>query len=164
MEKTATSTTGNLLWIWGFFIVVLFIMTFVWAWWVVAGKVNHQAPSAASNPELINARIAPVGRVNTSDAPVAVAAVPAAPAEPRSGEAVYNATCQVCHATGISNAPILGNQQAWAPRVAKGKDQLLASIKNGVPGTAMAAKGTCGDCTDDELAATLDFMLSKLAP
>ncbi len=77
------------------------------------------------------------------------------------GQAVYNKACIACHATGAANAPKLGDQAAWAPRIAKGMDALYASSVNGVAGTAMMPKGTCAACTDDELKAAVDFMVGQ---
>ena len=77
-----------------------------------------------------------------------------------SGEQVYKKSCVNCHGTGIANAPKLGDAVAWAPRIAKGNDVLYNSAKKGVPGTAMMAKGTCGACSDEELEAAVDFMVS----
>lgn len=77
----------------------------------------------------------------------------------RSGEAVYQSKCTVCHATGVAGAPKLGDTAAWAPRFEKGTDALLATAKTGI--RAMPPKGTCMDCSDDELRAAIDYMLEK---
>lgn len=77
-----------------------------------------------------------------------------------SGEQVYKKSCLNCHGAGVANAPKLGDAVAWAPRIAKGNDALYNSAKKGVPGTAMMAKGTCGACSDEELDAAVDFMVS----
>ncbi|MCK5001923.1 MAG: cytochrome c5 family protein [Gammaproteobacteria bacterium] len=77
-----------------------------------------------------------------------------------SGEQIYKKSCLNCHGTGVANAPKLGDAVAWAPRIAKGNDALYNSAKKGVPGTAMMAKGTCGACSDEELEAAVDFMVS----
>jgi len=79
----------------------------------------------------------------------------------RSGESVYNAKCLACHLTGASGAPKLGDTAAWKDRIAKGKEALYNSALNGVPGTAMLPKGTCNDCTEQELKATVDYMVSQ---
>ena len=84
------------------------------------------------------------------------------PAKAMTGEQVYQKSCGVCHATGSANAPKLGDVAAWKPRVEKGMDALYASAKNGVPGTAMMAKGTCAACSNEELNAAVDFMVSKV--
>ena len=78
-----------------------------------------------------------------------------------SGEDIYNRSCVNCHKSGVANAPKLGDIAAWSPRIAKGTDALYKSAISGVPGTAMMAKGTCGACSDAELKATVDYMISK---
>ncbi len=83
------------------------------------------------------------------------------PAGPRSGEKVYNTYCVACHGTGAAGAPIKGNADAWAPRIAQGKELLLQHAIDGLNGT-MPARGTCGDCSDDEMAATVDFLIEGL--
>jgi len=65
-----------------------------------------------------------------------------------------------CHATGVSEAPILGNAEQWAVRVAKGADALYTSAINGLG--VMPARGTCVDCSDDEMRAAVDYMLGAL--
>ncbi|MDT8452249.1 MAG: c-type cytochrome [Gammaproteobacteria bacterium] len=78
-----------------------------------------------------------------------------------SGEQVYQKACVTCHKTGVANAPKLGDADAWAPRIAKGKEALYSSSLNGVPGTAMVARGGCGTCSDEELHAAVDYMVSS---
>ena len=78
-----------------------------------------------------------------------------------SGEQVYKKSCVTCHGTGVANSPKIGDAAAWAPRIAKGIDALYSSAKNGVSGTAMMARGTCAACSDAELEAAVDFMVSK---
>lgn len=77
------------------------------------------------------------------------------------GEEVYKKVCFSCHKTGIANAPKLGDAAAWAPRIAKGKEALYSSSLNGVPGTAMVARGGCSSCSDEELKAAVDYMVSN---
>lgn len=79
------------------------------------------------------------------------------------GEEVYNQTCKNCHDPAMAAAvksPAYGNKEAWAPRIAKGMDALYTSALNGVAGTAMMARGTCPNCTDDDLKAAVDFMVN----
>ena len=68
---------------------------------------------------------------------------------PRSGAEVYQASCFACHATGALNAPKLGDAAAWEPRIAQGFDVMLEHAIKGF--NAMPPKGTCGDCSDDEI-------------
>ena len=54
---------------------------------------------------------------------------------------------------------MFGDAAAWEPRVAKGLDELMASTVNGI--NAMPAKGTCMNCSDDELSAAVDYMIEQ---
>jgi cytochrome c5 len=132
----------------------------------VEGK---KAPAAAAAAPAPAAKPAPAPAAPAK--PAEPAPAPAAPAKPAeapaaaggaaAGEAIYAKACFVCHATGAANAPKLGDQAAWAPRIAKGVEALYSSSMNGVPGTAMPPRGTCAACTDDELKAAVDYMVSK---
>lgn len=86
-------------------------------------------------------------------------ATAAAASGPLSGEQVYNQFCFACHASGVSGAPILGDADQWAPRVAKGMEALMDSTLNGL--NAMPAKGTCATCSDEELQAAVEHMLPE---
>ncbi len=86
---------------------------------------------------------------------LALAALPAAAAD---GKAVYDKTCVACHASGVANAPKLGDKAAWAPRIATGKDALLASVIKGKG--AMPPKAGAADLKDDDLKAAIEYMVS----
>lgn len=73
-------------------------------------------------------------------------------------QAIYNRTCANCHDAGVAEAPRLGNAEEWAPRLEKGVETLYESAINGLP-PAMPAKGTCFDCSDEELKALVDYMV-----
>lgn len=104
----------------------------------------------------IEENIQPVGQVNVG----AVAAVTeTASAEPRTGDQVYNAACLACHASGVAGAPKVGDKAAWSARAAQGIDTLLKHAINGL--NAMPPKGTCADCSDDELKAAIEYMLKE---
>jgi cytochrome c5 len=74
------------------------------------------------------------------------------------GKTVYEASCVACHATGVANAPKLGDKAAWAPRVATGKAALLGSVKTGKG--AMPPKAGNAALTDADIGAAIDFMLA----
>ncbi len=76
------------------------------------------------------------------------------------GKAVYEKTCVACHATGVANAPKLGDAAAWGPRVAAGKPALIASVKNGKG--VMPPKAGNAQLSDDEIASAVDFMLASV--
>ncbi|TMP36510.1 c-type cytochrome [Pseudoalteromonas rubra] len=102
--------------------------------------------------EAIKKRLEPVGSVYLAGAEDTAAA---APTGPRTGEQVYQASCFACHGTGALGAPKTADD--WAPRIAKGNDVLLDHAINGF--NAMPPRGTCMDCSDDEIAAAIDFMI-----
>ncbi len=118
-------------------------------------NANHNSPEAVAE------RIAPVGQVYLPGELAPVVAKSAEPAGPRSGEQVYTATCNMCHGSGLAGAPISGNADQWAPRIAKGKDTLYRHAIEGFNG-AMPARGTCATCSDDELKAAVDHMIKGL--
>ena len=68
----------------------------------------------------------------------------------------YNKSCAMCHEQGVAGAPKTGDAAAWAPRVEKGMDVLLGSVKNGL--NAMPPMGMCMDCTDDEFKGLITYM------
>ncbi|KIN10329.1 c-type cytochrome [Vibrio mytili] len=106
--------------------------------------------------DAIAERIKPVGDVYLAGAEP----VKEEPTGPRDGAAVYGTFCIACHASGVSGAPKVGNADDWAPRIAQGKDVLLKHALEGF--NAMPAKGTCMDCSDDEIAAAIDHMTEGL--
>jgi cytochrome c5 len=75
------------------------------------------------------------------------------------GQKIYQTSCQACHATGAAGAPKMGDKDAWTPRIAKGNDALLSSVKNGL--NAMPPKGTCMSCSEDELRAAMEYMVGQ---
>lgn len=76
-----------------------------------------------------------------------------------SAEETYKTYCQACHAAGVAGAPKTGDKDAWAPRIAKGDDAMLATAIKGL--NAMPPKGTCMSCSDDDLKAAIDYIVSQ---
>ncbi|MCK7552860.1 MAG: c-type cytochrome [Marinobacter sp.] len=116
----------------------------------------------ASVEDEIRARIAPVGEVcvQGEDCGSAAAPVASASAGPRSGNEVYDAACMACHNTGAAGAPKLGDAGAWSGRVEKGLDTLVSHAINGF--NAMPAKGGCGSCSDADIEAAVEYMVSEV--
>lgn len=77
------------------------------------------------------------------------------------GKDVYTKSCVACHGSGAAGAPKMGDKAAWAPRIAKGMPALYDVAMKGKPGTAMLPKGTCAACTDADLKAAVDYMVSQ---
>lgn len=87
-------------------------------------------------------------------AATAATAAMTAQAEPNMEK--YNKSCAVCHAQGVAGAPMIGDEAAWEPRLAKGMDALLGSVKNGL--NAMPPMGMCFDCSDEEYRELIAYM------
>ncbi len=104
----------------------------------------------------ISARLKPAGELCKAGEACGQSAAATAGGKERSGEDVYNHFCFACHATGVSGAPKKGNPADWKPRLAQGEDVLLKAAIHGL--NAMPPKGTCMNCSDAELKATIEYM------
>ena len=71
---------------------------------------------------------------------------------------IYNKHCFACHATGVSEAPLVG-AETWLPRLEKGMDVLLENTRKGL-NVVMPPMGTCMDCTDEEFIETIEYMIT----
>lgn len=133
-------------------------------------------------------RIAPVGQVNTdpnamltaalpvASPAAAIAAAPAAPAEEKTapvaatgsaggptagrGKQIYDTVCFACHAAGVAGAPKFSDKDAWAPRIAQGKDTLYKHALEGFFGKngLMPPKGGRADLADEDVKAAVDYL------
>lgn len=113
-------------------------------------------------------RIAPVARhvtasrepgADTPDVPGEPAAgSPAAGAEAAigMGQKLYQSVCFACHATGVADAPVLGDRKAWAPYLATGTEAMLQAVMQGKG--AMPPKGGADEATEQELRAAIDYL------
>lgn len=78
-------------------------------------------------------------------------------AEPQT---VYASTCAACHASGVANAPKLGDAAEWQRRLQRGGEAAL--IETAIKGRgAMPPKGGNAALSDAEVRATVRFMLSQ---
>ena len=118
----------------------------------------------------VEERIKPVGQINlpgdelqASNAVVATLAESEPVATAMSGPEVYSSACLACHGAGLAGAPILGNQEQWASRIAQGLDVLKEHAINGYSGAAgyMPAKGGHMDLSDDEVGAAVEYMVNE---
>ena len=150
MSQQDKSLFTNFVAVLGFLVVLAFVFYFIAQNVVNGGESGENAMATAAADE----NIKPVGSVTVADQSGTAAA-----AGPRSGADVYNAFCMACHATGAAGAPKMGDKAAWQPRFAQGMDTLLNHAVNGL--RAMPPKGTCGDCSDDELKGAIAHMLNE---
>ncbi len=89
--------------------------------------------------------------------PVAHAGAQTLAAVNPAGEKLYKSACVVCHASGVANAPRLGDRQAWSPFIAQGADALLATVLKGKG--AMPPRG--GSSADESaLRAAVEYMMA----
>lgn len=140
------------------------LLTLVASLWM--GLAAYHSVAMAPTEEAIAERIKPVAKVCVAGEECegaqtsVVAAAPAAASGPRTGDAIYASACKTCHDAGVAGAPKLGDVAAWAPRIEKGMDTLVNHAINGF-NVVMPARGTCMDCSDDELKATVEYMVSQ---
>jgi cytochrome c5 len=122
----------------------------------VAPAAVAAAPAAAAAPAPAAAPAAPAAA--TPPATVAAAApAAAAPAGGVDGEAVYKQACAACHASGAAGAPKSGDKAAWAPRIKKGEDALVASVIKGLG--VMPPRGGNPTLTDAQIRAAVAYQV-----
>lgn len=107
----------------------------------------------------IAGRIAKVGSV-CIEGDACAANLTVAAAGPQSAEDVYNSFCMGCHASGAAGAPKFRDAESWAPRLSAGLESMYANSISGKG--AMPPKGLCMSCSDEEIKATVDYMIEGL--
>ncbi len=75
------------------------------------------------------------------------------------GEMIYNNVCQACHTAGAAGAPQLVAAQ-WEDRLDKGEDTLVSNAIDGIG--AMPAKGGRSDLSDEQVRASVEYMLGEI--
>lgn len=107
----------------------------------------------AASDDAIAERLKPVGEVCIAGQECKGVGTVAAAASggARSADDVVNKYCAACHSAGVLGAPKIGDAADWKARADKagGIDGLLKHAISGI--NAMPPKGTCADCSDDEL-------------
>lgn len=130
--------------------------------WVAALALSVGSASAAMLPQQSNddikERIAPIAQVRVAGANASQSGGDSASA--RTGDAVYNKFCAACHTSGVLGAPKINDAADWEPRLAQGMDTVLKHAVEGY--NAMPPKGTCNDCSDEEIQAAIDYMVAEL--
>lgn len=137
---------------------------------IVLANIIHSTLTPAENPSREAQRldrIKPIAGVYVGEEALAAAsAADSAPstsmdsgADSIDGAAIYQQVCSACHTTGAAGAPKL-EAAAWQDRLSKGADQLVSSAINGIG--VMPAKGGRADLSDDEIRATVEWMLAEV--
>ena len=75
------------------------------------------------------------------------------------GQLIYDRACGTCHESGAGGAPLM-TASAWAGRLEKGKDELVANAITGIG--AMPPRGGRRDLTDEQIEVSVAFMLDML--
>ena len=71
----------------------------------------------------------------------------------------FNNSCAMCHITGVAFAPRVGVAEEWQPRLAQGKDVLLAHTLEGF--NKMPPLGYCMSCEKSDFVALIDYMAGE---
>lgn len=127
------------------------------------------------DPEIqaaIAERIRPVGSVLLiGDPEIEAAAATIAIAAPLpvdtvlTGAQTYNEACYLCHsAPGVGGAPVIGDVEAWLPRIEQGIEILHERSLAGYQGELgfMPAKGGRVDLSDAEVTSAVDYMIEQV--
>lgn len=77
------------------------------------------------------------------------------------GEKVYNRSCSHCHARGVAGARTMTNYNYWNNIASQGMKKVYTNVEKGYNGIygVMPPKGNCLDCDEDQLKASIYFML-----
>lgn len=114
----------------------------------------------ATTDEAIAERLKPVGEVCVmgQECKGVGAVAAAAGGGARTADDIIAKHCGACHTPGILGAPKIGDTAAWKERADHqgGLDGILAKAITGI--NAMPPKGTCADCSEDELRGAIQKM------
>ena len=152
-----------------FALVILFLVLVTHGLMFLAYHLNKAIPAEVSPiaAQRTQNRIAPLGAVYAGATGAAAQAAAAAEAAKGAvafegtldGSVIFGNLCTGCHTAGVNGAPQL-TKAAWAPRIAQGKDVLHQHAMNGYKG--MPARGGNPALTDEQVMATVDWMLTQL--
>lgn len=151
-HETVIKTPKQLVWtIIASFVVPIFVIVLLVQF--VANNQTSGAGSDSQSPESIAERLKPVADegFTLKDAN--------APRQLMAGADVYKTTCAACHTSGAAGAPKVGDAGAWASRISKGYDKLVANAIHGI--NAMPAKGGNPDLDDVEVARAVVHMANQ---
>jgi len=144
-----------------FVVTFLFVLGFLGAFTVgimiIANTVSARDVDDPQNLARVGERIRPVGQVITDEKMLLAAAPPAAARAPMTGPEIVTKVCGACHGSGVLGAPKIGDKGEWAKRKGAGMKALLANAIKGK--NAMPPRGGAADLSDDEIKATIQYMM-----
>jgi cytochrome c5 len=150
-------------------ITILLILLGMYINGLKPAEVNPAAEAATLS------RIQPAGAVFAgATGAAAQAAAASAAADAAKGQVAYDGTldgavifgnlCTGCHTAGVANAPKL-EKAAWTARIAQGVEVLHTHAIDGYTGPGggvMPARGGNPSLSDEQVKATVDWMLTQL--
>ena len=153
-------------------LVLITLGLIVFAFYLQKAIPEEVSPTAAKRTEQ---RIAPAGAVyaGATGAAAQAAAHAAATAKAAAqvayggttdGKVIFDNLCTACHTNGVGNAPTLDHAH-WDKRIAQGKDTLYKHAIEGYTGPdggIMPPKGGNPALTEEQVEATVDWMLGNL--
>ena len=130
---------------------------------ILVGKMMHEnllgRDEMTQDRSAVEKTLAGVAQVNAGDV-VLVVEEDKGPAVAfdgsTDGKMIYDNVCMVCHTSGLAGAPKL-EAADWTDRMAVGVDGLVTSAINGKG--AMPPRGGRADLSDEQMKATVEFML-----
>ena len=159
-----------------FSMVIAFLMAVTVGLILFARHLNatvQREPDPAAQQRVLE-RIAPAGAVYAGatgaaqqaaalEAATAAAAAEVAYGGTTDGSVIYESLCGACHTGGVGGAPTLDHGH-WDARIAQGTDTLYTHAIEGFTGAAgvMPARGGNPALTDEQMKATVDWMLANL--
>lgn len=142
--------------------VLAFLIGLAVVIYIVAGVIQSNTIGAGEDPARtarIEARIQPVGQVNTDpNAAVAQPVVEEGAADKTPAQVVAE-VCAGCHNSGVLNAPKVGDKAAWSTVMAAGFDAVMNNAINGKG--AMPPRGGSPALTDEQVAGAIKWMLNE---
>lgn len=75
----------------------------------------------------------------------------------------YERFCTICHLPGAHGAPKVGDREAWTQRLRSGMNPVYRNTMEGIPNSAMLAKGGQDALSEAELRAIVDYMIAATA-
>ena len=160
-----------------FSMVIGFLVVVSLALILLSHHINGVIPTEVSPTaaRATQARIAPAGDVyaGTTGAAAQAAAKAAANAAAAAqvayggtmdGSVIFNNLCTGCHTSGVGNAPTM-DKAHWAARITQGTETLYTHAIEGYTGPdggVMPPKGGNPALTDEQVKATVDWILANL--
>ncbi|NQY51729.1 MAG: cytochrome c5 family protein [Piscirickettsiaceae bacterium] len=114
------------------------------------------SPETISNNDIVE-RIKPEARINVSTISAPKNHQVVETSNVGGGKKIVTQICAMCHDQGVMNAPKLGNNKDWAPRIRKGIDVLYENALNGF--NMMPARGGDSSLTDNNVKSAVNYMI-----